>query len=62
MIYGSLQAEFKETKYNGHIHMCGTPVFGEIVVYISKPVTFQSNYGVPRLLNGFQNVPGMASI
>ena len=37
MIYGSLQAEF-ETKYNGHIHRYGTPVFGNIVVYVSKPI------------------------
>ena len=38
MIYGSLQAEFMETKYNGHIHMNGTPIFGKIVVYVSKPI------------------------
>ena len=38
MIYGSLQAEFMETKYNSHIHWYGTPVFGKIVVYISKPI------------------------
>ena len=36
MIYGSLQAEFMETKYNSHIHGYGTPVFGKIVVNISK--------------------------
>ena len=35
MIYGSLQAEVMETKYNGHN---GTPFFGKIVVYISKPI------------------------
>ena len=37
MIYGSLQAEFRETKYNGHIHRYGTSIFGKIVadtVYI----------------------------
>ena len=28
MIYGSLQAEFMETKYNSHIHRYGTSVFG----------------------------------
>ena len=33
MIYGSLQAEFMETKYNGHIHR-----YGKIVVYLSKAV------------------------
>ena len=32
MIYGSLQAEVIEYKYNGHN---GTPIFGKIVVYIS---------------------------
>ena len=34
----SLQAEFMETKYNGHIHRYGTPIFGRYVVYISKPI------------------------
>ena len=34
MIYGSPQAEFMETKYNGHIHRYGTSVFGKIVVTI----------------------------
>ena len=38
MIYGSLQSEFMEIKYNGHIHRYGTPIFGKIVVYISKPI------------------------
>ena len=38
MIYGSLQVEFMETKHNGHIHRCGTPIFGKIVVYICKPI------------------------
>ena len=32
MIYGSLQAEFVETKYNSHIHSYGASVFGKIVV------------------------------
>ena len=36
MIYGSLQAEFLETKYNSHIHGYETSVFGKIVVNISK--------------------------
>ena len=36
MIYGSLQAEFMETKYNGHIHTYGKPTFGKIVVHVSK--------------------------
>ena len=35
MIYGSLQAEFMETKYYGHIYRYGTPICGKIVVYIS---------------------------
>ena len=38
MIYGSLQAEFMETKYNSHIHGYGTPVFGKIVVDIFKSI------------------------
>ena len=38
MIYGSLQAEFLETKHNGHVHRYGTPIFGDIVVYESKPI------------------------
>ena len=36
MIYGSLQAEIKETKSNGHIHRYGTSIFGNIAVYVSK--------------------------
>ena len=38
MIYGSLQAEFMETKYNSHIHRRGTSIFGKIVVNISKSI------------------------
>ena len=38
IIYGSLQAEFMETKYNSHIHGYGTSVFGKIVVDISKSI------------------------
>ena len=38
MIYGSLQAELMETKYNSHIHGYGTSVFGKIVVNISKSI------------------------
>ena len=38
MIYGNLQAEFMETKYNSHIHGYGTSVFGKIVVNISKSI------------------------
>ena len=38
MIYGSLQAEFIETKYNSIIHMYGTPVFDTIVIYTSKSI------------------------
>ena len=33
MIYASFQAEFNETKHNGHFHRYGTPTFGNIVVY-----------------------------
>ena len=38
MIYGSLQAEFTETKYNSHIHGYGTYVFGKIVVNKSQSI------------------------
>ena len=38
MIYGSLQAEFMETKYNSHIHRYGTSIFGKTVVDISKSI------------------------
>ena len=36
--YASLQAEFMGTKHNGHTHRYGTPIFGNIVVYVSKPI------------------------
>ena len=35
MIYGSLQAEFMETKYSSHFYGYGKPVFDKIVVNIS---------------------------
>ena len=35
MIYGSLQAEFIETKYNSHIQRYGASIIGKIVVNIS---------------------------
>ena len=38
MIYGSLRSEFMETKYNSHIHVYGTSVFGKIVVNISQSI------------------------
>ena len=38
MIYGSLQSECLETKYNSYIHGYGTSVFGKIVVDISKSI------------------------
>ena len=38
MIYGSVQFEFMGSKYNGHIHRYGTPIFVKIVLYISKPI------------------------
>ena len=37
MIYGSMQAEFMETKCNSHIHGYGTSVFGKIVVNTLRP-------------------------
>ena len=50
MIYGSLQAEFVDTQYNGHIHRYWTPSFGNIVVYLSKPL-YNGNQKVWRLYN-----------
>ena len=37
MIYGSIQAEFMETNI-GHIHRYGTPIFGNNVIYVFKPI------------------------
>ena len=34
----SVQTEFVEIKHNSHIHRYGTPIFGNIVVYVSKPI------------------------
>ena len=48
MIYGSMQAECMETKYNSHIHEHGTSVFGKIVVDISK--SFNNNNQIFRKL------------
>ena len=48
MIYGSLQAEFMETKYNSHIHVYGASVFGKIIVNISKSI--HNNYQIFRRL------------
>ena len=33
MTYGSMQAEFMETEYNGHIHRYGTPILSYIYVF-----------------------------
>ena len=38
MIYGSLQGEFMETRYNSRINMYGTSIFDTIVVDISKSI------------------------
>ena len=38
MIYGSLQAEFMETKHNDHIHRSRIHIFGTIGVYVSKTI------------------------
>ena len=38
MIYGNLQAEFTETKHNGHNIRYRTLIFGYIVVYVSTPI------------------------
>ena len=42
MIYGSLQAEFMETKYNSHIHGYGTSVFRQI--YLDGLILSNSKY------------------
>ena len=36
MFYGSLPAEFMETKHNGHIDRYETHTFGDIVAYVSN--------------------------
>ena len=38
MIYGSLQTEFMVAKHNGHIHIYGTLIFSNIIVYGSEPI------------------------
>ena len=38
LIYGRLQAEFMEIKPDGYIHKYGIPIFGNIFVYVSKPI------------------------
>ena len=48
MIYGSLQAEFMETKYNSHIHRYVTSIFGKIIVDISKLIS--NNNQMPWML------------
>ena len=50
MIYGSLQAEFMETKYNSHVHGYGTSVFGKIVVNISKSINSNNKIFIIILL------------
>ena len=50
VIFGSLQAEFMETKYNSNIHGYGTSVFGKVVVNISKSIN-TNNQIFWRLLN-----------
>ena len=44
MIFGSLQAEFMETKHNGHIHRYGAPISGNIVMYVCKPIKIIIEY------------------
>ena len=46
MIHGSPQAERMETKYNSHIHMHGSYIFGKIIVIISKLIN--NNNQTPR--------------
>ena len=41
MINGSLPAEFVETKHNSHIPWYETPIFGNTMVYVSKPINNQ---------------------
>ena len=42
MIYGNMQAELMETKRSGYIHMYGTPIVDDIVVYVSKLINNDS--------------------
>ena len=42
--YGSLQAEFMETKDHGHIHRYGAPIFSNVVVYLPKPINNDNKY------------------
>ena len=49
MVYGSPQAEFMVTKHTGHIHRYGTPFFGNIIVYVSKPINNDNNQILWRL-------------
>ena len=50
MIYGILQAEFMETKYNSDIHRYRISVFGNIVVNISESIN-NDNQTIWRLSN-----------
>ena len=49
-IYGSQQAEFVETKHSDHIHRCGAPIFGNIVVNVYEPIN-KKNQILRRLWN-----------
>ena len=48
--YGSLQAEFTGNRHNGHTHMYETPIFGNIVIYVSIPIN-NDNYILCWLYN-----------
>ena len=48
MICGSLQAEFMESNLIGYMHRYGTPIFGNTIVYISKPIN--NNDQILRML------------
>ena len=38
MIYSSPYAKFKGTESNGRIHWCGTSIFGDIIINVSKSI------------------------
>ena len=53
-----LQAEFMETKPNGHIHRYETSISGNIVVYVSKPIN-DNRQILSRLLDSTCQVPSL---
>ena len=52
MIYGSLQAEFTETKYSSRIHRYGTSIFCKIIVNISKFINNNNQTTIIKYFGG----------